>query len=123
MRAFNKLRAAQVHAFKGPGRIGDGGGLYLQCAKKNGGKSWVHEYQRGGIVRSRGLGCARDVSLALARELAAQGREQLARGIDPIDARNAARLAAKAERAKLITFKQCTDDFLAANKAKWHYAK
>ena len=48
-----------------------------------------------------GLGAVRSVPLALARELAAQCREQLARGLDPVDARKAAALEQRAARARL----------------------
>src|SRR5262245_20464439 len=107
MRPLHKLSAAKVRAFTGR-RIGDGGGLWLQRA--NGGKSWVFQYARHGRERAMGLGSARDVSLALARELAVQCREQLARGLDPIDARKAQGLKAREERAKLMTFAQCTQE-------------
>ena len=109
MRALHKLTAAKCRAFPGPGRLGDGGNLYMQAA--NGGKSWVFEYQRHGCNRYMGLGSCRDVSLALARELAALCREQLARGLDPINVRKAAGLAARAERAKQTTFKQCAEEY------------
>jgi integrase len=121
MRPLYKLTAAKCSAFKGPGRICDGGSLYLQAA--NGGKSWTFIWERDGVERSMGLGSYRDVPLALARELATDCRQQLARGLDPIEARKAARLNARAERAKLSTFKQCAEDYLAANESKWRNAK
>ena len=100
------------------GRYADGGNLQLQIAK-GGTKAWVFTYQRNGIARSMGLGSTRSVPLALARELAARAREQLARGIDPIDARKAAALAQQAARAKLTTFKLCAEEYHAANVTRW----
>jgi integrase len=121
LRPLYKLTAAKCSAFKGPGRICDGGSLYLQAA--NGGKSWAFIWVRDGVERNMGLGAYRDVPLALARELATDCRQQLARGLDPIEARKAARLNARAERAKLTTFRQCTEEYLAANESKWRNAK
>jgi integrase len=121
MRPWNKLSASFVRGANRRGRYSDGGGLYLQVA--NGGKVWVFQYQRHGRSRAMGLGSIRAVPLALARELAARYREDLARGLDPIDLRKATGLAAKAERAKLATFKQCAEDYFAANETKWRNAK
>jgi integrase len=121
MRAWNKLSASFVRGVRHEGRYSDGGNLYLQVA--NGGKSWVFQYQRHARQRDMGLGSARVVSLALARELRDDCHVKLARGLDPIAARNTAALAARAERAKQMTFRQCVDDYLAVNASKWRNAK
>jgi integrase len=121
MRAWNKLSASFVRSVSREGRYSDGGNLYLQVT--NGGKSWVFQYQRHGRQRDMGLGSARSVSLALARELRDDCHVNLARGLDPIDARNNAALAARAERAKQMTFRQCVEDYVAVNASKWRNAK
>lgn len=121
-RPWNQLAANAVRGADERGRYADGGNLYLQVAK-GGSKSWVLNYTRDGISRAMGLGSARVVSLNVARELAAQVREQLARGIDPIDARKAARQAARAARAKLVSFKQCVEEYHAANETRWSNEK
>ena len=121
MRAWNKLSASFVRSVRREGRYSDGGNLYLQVA--NGGKSWVFQYQRYGRQRDMGLGSARSVSLALARELRDNCHVKLARGLDPIEARNSAVLAARAEHAKQMTFRQCAEDYLAVNASKWRNAK
>jgi hypothetical protein len=121
MRAWNKLSASFVRSVRREGRYSDGGNLYLQVA--NGGKSWVFQYQRHGRQRDMGLGSARSVSLALARELRDDCHVKLARSLDPIEARNSAVLAARAERAKQMTFRQCAEDYLAVNASKWRNAK
>ena len=120
-RAWNKLSASFVRNVRHRGRWSDGGGLYLQCV--NGGASWVFIYQRSGRGRAMGLGNVRSVSLAVARELAAECRVILARGLDPIDTRKARALAAQAERAKHMTFRQCAEEYLAINERKWRNAK
>ena len=121
MRAWNKLSASFVRSVSDEGRYSDGGNLYLQLA--NGGKSWVFQYQRHGRQREMGLGSARVVSLALARELRDDCQTKLARGLDPIEARNSAALAARAEQAKQMTFRQCAEDYFAVNASKWRNAK
>ena len=121
-RAWNKLTANFVRGVSKRGRYADGGNLQLQIAK-SGSKAWIFTYQRNGIIRSMGLGSVRSVPLALARELAGRAREQLARGIDPIDARRTAALAQRAARAKLMTFKACTEEYHAANATRWTNAK
>jgi integrase len=121
MRAWNKLSAAFVRNVDREGLYGDGGNLYLQIT--NGGKSWIFQYQRHGCSRYMGLGSVRHVSLALARELRDACHEQLARGLDPIDVRNGAVLAARAERAKELTFQQCAEDYLEVNASRWRNAK
>jgi integrase len=121
LRAWNKLSASFVRSIRREGRYSDGGNLYLQVA--NGGKSWVFQYQRHGRPRDMGLGSARSVSLALARELRDDCHVKLARGRDPIETRKAAALAAPAERAKQMTFRQCCEDYLAVNASKWQNAK
>src|SRR5262245_7085267 len=121
MRAWNKLSASFVRSVRSEGRYSDGGNLYLQVA--NGGKSWIFQYQRYGRQRDMGLGSARSVSLALARELRDDCHVKLARGLDPIEARSSAVLAARAEHAKQMTFRECVEDYLAVNANKWRNAK
>src|SRR5690349_19765451 len=111
-RAWNRLSANFVRGVTKRGRYADGGGLYLQVAE-GGSKAWAFLYARNGTNRAMGLGSARSVSLALARELAAVAREKLARGIDPVDARKAAALEQQAARARLTTFRQCAEEYYA----------
>ena len=100
------------------GRYSDGGGLYLQVAR-GGTKAWLFTFGRNGTRRTMGLGSVRSVPLSLARELAAQAREQVARGLDPIDARKVASLEARAARARLMTFRECAEEYHAANLTRW----
>jgi integrase len=121
-RAWNRLSANFVRGAKERGRYADGGGLYLQVAK-GGSAAWVFMYVRGGVSRAMGFGSTRSVPLALARELASAARENLARGVDPIDARRAALLDQQVARAKLTTFKVAAEQFLEANEARWRNEK
>lgn len=122
MRGTNKLTATRVDKLKKPGRYGDGGGLWLQIAA-GGTKSWLLRYQRDGKARQMGLGPVSLVSLADARERARDARRILLDGEDPIEARNAERLAAKIEAAKGMTFEQCAEKYIATHEAAWRNEK
>ena len=83
---MDALTARKVAALGAPGLYGDGGGLYLRVGP-SGSKSWILRTVVHGHRRSLGLGSAKLVTLAEARE-AALGRRKVARsGGDPIAAR------------------------------------
>jgi integrase len=67
----------------------------MLVVSKSGRKTWVLRYQRGGVRRDMGIGAYPEVSLKDARLKASEDRALKARGIDPIEARRAARKAAK----------------------------
>lgn len=125
-RGINKLSVKAVSAAREPGLYGDGGNLYLQVADIDGNgptKSWVLRYMVNGRPRKMGLGSVNDFSLAEARDRARQARQQLADGIDPIEARLAARDAARKESAESITFKKAAEKFLDVHEAGWRNDK
>jgi integrase len=124
-RQLGKLKALGLDR-KPPGRYGDGGGLHL-LVDKGGARRWVFRFrwkdnptEKGnGRLRDMGLGNLASVSLARARELAAQCRSDLAGGLDPI-AQRVTRLA----RSKGVpTFGRCADEFVDAMEAGWRNAK
>src|SRR5262245_22337290 len=105
---------------------GDGKGLYLQCTAGADGainRRWVYRYRSGDRERYMGLGPIADVSLAEAREKAASARKLRLEGIDPIEARNAQRTAARLEAAKAMTFGQCAEAYLQAHEIGWRNVK
>lgn len=122
MRGTNRLSARLVATFKTPGRISDGGGLYLQVTPSQS-RSWVFRFSRNGKARYMGLGPADTLSLAEAREEARDARKLLLKGIDPIDTRRAVLDARKAETAKKITFKDAAEKYIGAHKAGWRSPK
>ncbi|WP_164117374.1 integrase arm-type DNA-binding domain-containing protein [Sphingorhabdus sp. Alg239-R122] len=75
------LTVAYINSAK-PGRHSDGRGLSL-LVKPSGSKSWTLRMQQGGKRRDYGLGPYPDLSLAKARQKAAEWRQQLQQGIDP----------------------------------------
>ena len=70
-----------------------------------------------------GLGAVHTVSLAEARKRAAEARLKVHDGIDPIDQRKASRTRDKLASARAITFKQCADRYIEANRAGWRNPK
>jgi integrase len=105
----------------------DGGGLYLSVRPLKGGegvtRSWIFRYRRHGRLRDLGLGPLTTVGLAAARERARQGRQKLLDGVDPIEERQAARVAAAVTAARAMTFEQCAEDYIEANRSGWKSAK
>lgn len=103
-RALHLLAPRQVLAAE-DGDHPDGGGLTLRV--KGGFASWVFRYTSpAGRRRDMGMGVAfrqslaqAGASLTAARDLAHKARGQLRDGIDPIDARDGQRAAAKAAEA------------------------
>jgi integrase len=121
------LTVKRVERVKEPGRYGDGNGLYLQVTKKtkNGGgvKSWLLRFERDGRERFMGLGPVHTFSLDEARERAKQARQQLIDGIDPIDARVAAKVASKAAKERAHTFAEAAQAYFDLHEKTWRNAK
>ena len=121
-RSINKLTAIGAARLEKAGLYSDGGGLYLQITAA-GVKSWLLRYMRNGRARGMGLGPLHTISLAEARAKALASRQQLLEGIDPLDAKNAAKVAEKLSATKSITFDQCADAYIAAHQTGWRNAK
>ncbi|MDE2344705.1 MAG: integrase arm-type DNA-binding domain-containing protein [Betaproteobacteria bacterium] len=117
--AEGKLTAMQVNKLTKPGHHGDGGGLYLRVREDR--KVWFFRYKVAGKSHWLGLGPYPDYPLAEAREAARQCRRQLREGIDPLEARRAAKDAAQA--ATETTFKAVAQAYIAAHKDTWRNPK
>ena len=93
---IHRLNDRTVAGKSKPGMYADGGGLYLRVAP-GGSKQWMFRYMADGVAHNMGLGPIHTVSLAEARELAANYRKLKHRGAaDPIAVR-AAEEAARRE--------------------------
>ena len=119
-----KLKASELKTKK-PGLIADGGNLYLRTYISKDGhvsRGWIFRYQVAvQEARDMGLGSLDSINLAKARDLAAQYRELVALGVDPIDQRNgmiAARRSAEAVEPT-PTFDAVAADYLAAHRSGW----
>mgnify|MGYP000920389919 FL=1 len=121
-RQQHRLTALQVTKLNKPGLYGDGGGLTLQITPA-GAKSWLHRYMVAGKSYAMGLGPTHTVSLAEARQKALEGRRLLLDGVNPLLAKNQQQVAAKLAEANMMTFDQCAEAYIQAQKASWKNAK
>ena len=115
-REINKLSARRVQSISEPGRHSDGGGLYL-VVDPSGAKRWTVFYRFGGKRREMGLGGLLAVPLMRARERAAEIRQQVAEGIDPI-ARRAAEAVPTAP-VEVVAFGAIAEAFMADRQTIW----
>lgn len=105
--------SAQKVRTAGPGRHGDGRGLFLYV-KPSGARSWVMRYQVQGRRRDLGLGAYPDVSLAMARDRASEARRLITEGKDPI---------AHRQQARPATFKDAALELIESKRSGWKNAK
>ena len=110
---------------KRPGKYADGKGLWFIV--DGGSRSWLFRYKMGGRERYMGLGAYPAVSVAEARQRAEQARRDKAAGLDPIEARDSREADRKAQdalaAAKLVTFKDCAQRYIAAHNPSWRNPK
>jgi hypothetical protein len=118
----HRLTAITAQNLKKPGLHADGAGLYLKV-QEGGSKSWVFRYMRAGKARYLGLGSASSVSLANARSLAAEARQQLQQDRDPIEARRHQKNEARVASARAMTFRDCAEAYMASHEPSWKNAK
>jgi integrase len=124
-----RLTSIAVLRQKRPGRYADGGGLYLQVQPSSGKdgvsrlpavtKSWLFRFMRNGRAREMGLGPVDLVPLTDARDVAHDCRKMLLKGVDPIDARQEQRQKNKFAIARLKTFRECAETYIAAHEGTW----
>ena len=112
-RQVNKLSARKVETVKEPGRHSDGGGLYLNVTE-TGARSWLFMYKVGGRRREMGLGSSNAVPLGQARKLAADARQHLAGGRDPLSVRT---------KPAAMTFAQASSALIESMSPSWRNAK
>src|SRR5471030_992215 len=118
----NKLSALSISRARAPGYYFDGAGLVLQVSR-SGSRSWIFRYVVAGKRHEMGLGSLQTVDLARARKRAKECRAALLDGLDPLEARRAARAADALARARLMTFDQCATAYIQAHRGGWKSAK
>lgn len=111
---MGKLTASGLRTSRKPGRYGDGDGLFL-VVSDSGSASWVVRVQKAGRRRDIGVGSAKKVSLATAREKATAVRSQMEAGLDPVAERR------KAEG--IPTFREAAATVFAASQKTWRNGK
>jgi integrase len=112
-RSIEKLSAVTVNKCREPGRLSDGGGLYLSV-QQSGSKSWVFMWTTRGKRREMGLGAYPAISLKSARIKAEACRTQVEEGLDPI---------AEREKNQRKTFGECADLYIETMEGTWKNAK
>ncbi|HVK54335.1 MAG TPA: integrase arm-type DNA-binding domain-containing protein [Burkholderiales bacterium] len=109
-----KLSAAFVRTVKDAGFYADGNGLYLKV-DSHGAKRWVQRIVISGKRRDVGLGSARLIPLAEARETALQNRKAARQGKDPI--------ADKKREQGVLTFEEAAREVHRLNEPTWRNDK
>src|SRR5690606_11928538 len=109
---LSDLQVRRLSKRAGFWNVGGVPGLYLDT--KPPAASWILRVKVGSKRRDIGLGGYPDVTLAQAREKAREARRQIEQGIDPVEARKAAKAALLAAQAKAITFEQAARKCQAA---------
>jgi integrase len=119
-RQINKLSARSVKTITKIGRHADGAGLYL-IVDGGGAKRWVFLYRdrRTQKLREMGLGGLATVTLANAREKAAEARAHLAARRDPIVVRRSSQTEIETEQ----TFGAIADALIASMEPSWKNPK
>jgi hypothetical protein len=138
MRVIERLTEKQVRNAKPPAgkrqaRLSDGGCLILHVELcKNGtiNRRWIFRYGFERSTHDIGLGSLDSVGLRAARDKAAELSKQKAQYIDPLAAPNEQKAerqreaqAARAEKARAKTFRQCAELFLTEHGHKWRSQK
>jgi integrase len=118
--AVKNLTAPGLHP------VGGVAGLMVQVSA-SGARSWLLRVKVGDKRREIGLGAYPGVTLARAREKAQATRDDIARGIDPVAQRAAARQAIvhqqQEEKALAWTFKRCAEAYIKAKAPGWRSLK
>src|SRR5262245_56191307 len=124
--ALTALQVGQAGSGKpkslGPGKHHDGHGLYLEVRNATS-KSWTGRYTIAGKERWIGVGPVKDIPLKRARELHAENRRLVAEGIDPYEYRRRLQAAVAVDAAKIVTFEQMAERFIASHESGWKNAK
>ena len=91
--------------------VGGVPGLHLQVTP-TGGRSWILRTTVGKLRRDIGLGGFPAVTLAQARDKARNARAQIEGGIDPVEARKAAKASLAAAQIRGLTFSSAVKTYL-----------
>lgn len=106
-----KRLGAGLHA------VGGVAGLHLQVGV-SGGRSWLLRTMVGAKRREIGLGSYPEIGLAMARQKAAETRDVIRQGGDPVERRKIARSALIAAQKRGLLFSQAVDLFTPVKSAE-----
>ncbi len=102
--------------------VGEVPGLALQVLP-SGARTWILRVMIGDKRRDMGLGGHPEISLADARALARQARQKIREGIDPIEQRKAAKSLLMAAAAKVMSFQNAAEAYIADQGPAWKNEK
>jgi len=128
-RVAKELSALEVKRLEHPGRgrnvtiaVGGVSGLLLQITP-NGGRTWLLRTQVGDRRREIGLGGYPSVTLSQARDRAREARDEIRKGVDPVERRKSARAALVVSQRRGLIFNEAIDHYLAAKLDAFRNAK
>jgi hypothetical protein len=126
-RPIHRLSARSATSLIKPGYHADGAGLYMQVKRAAEGgpvtRSWLFRFTYDGRSSWMGLGSARDVTLADARQQAAECRRQLTMQQNPLAERKAKKMNAIAVQLRTQSFDKCAEAYIAAHRDGWRNTK
>jgi integrase len=96
--------------------MADANGLRL-LVRSSGSKLWQYRFRLAGKASIFSIGCYPDVSIAGARQAAADARTLVEQGINPAQDRKTKKLARHLELA--TTFQGIAEEWIASKQAKW----
>jgi integrase len=114
-RNIHRLTDKQVRTATKP--LGDGGGLWVY--PKGNARNWVFRYSRSGKQTEMGLGGYPDVSLAEARQRAAEARALRQQGIDPLEHRRQQEAVSEAAEAAVPSFTSAAAAYIRSKRRAW----
>src|SRR5215813_8183975 len=119
---IHKLTARFVETAK-DGLHADGGNLYLQVCNGGKGRSWIFQYKsrKDGRAKNMGLGSAKTVPLAMAREKAQAQHQLLDEGKDPLEERANEQLERDISVGAAVTVNDILDEYYEGRIAKKSY--
>jgi len=119
----NSLSATFIQKTNKTGRYFDGGsGLHL-LVKSASKKYWIYRYMRSGKRQDMSLGVFPWVTLAEARKKAMEASFDLARGVNPIEARKALKAVALKENQNQIKFRDFAKNCIEIKSHEWRNSK
>jgi integrase len=122
-RTVKESNPVQVKNLRGDGLHFVGGVPGLALSIKGNARYWLLRATVGGKRRDMGIGPYPAVSLADARQAAAEARAAIRAGLDPIAQRQAERSATAAAQARLLTFDEAAAAYIKAHRAGWRSDK
>lgn len=123
-RKAKELKAIEVSRLTEAGHHAVGGvsGLYLYVLD-SGARSWVLRTVVGSKRRHMGLGAYPEVGLAAAREKARLAKDEVERGLDPIEQRIALAATLREKQASVRTFEEISHLYIDAKGDEWKNLK